>query len=154
MTHHKKLLSALLSLLLASVPLSALAQQASKKTTVPFPPIPEGYYTFGVSCAKAIAQGSGDNPPDYLVLFTKKSLRYGMDGGPVISKFEDQGNGRYKVHARSYGNGEDDKGTADNFTVTVLDPNSFLMDGSVHSAVQYTHCPNVPKSIREDWFEF
>lgn len=154
MTHHKKLFFALLCLMFTAVPLSALAQQAPKKTSVPFPPIPEGYYTFGVSCAKAIAQGSGDNPPDYLVLFTKKSLRYGMDGGPIISKFEGQGNGRYKVHARSYGNGDDSKGTVDNFTITMIDAKSFLMDSGIHNAVQYTHCPNVPKSIREDWFEF
>lgn len=121
---------------------------------IDFPPIPEGYYAFGVSCQTAISEATPDDPPLRLIRFHKKAFQE-AGGGPVISRFESTGGSTYRVIARSYGNGEDDKGQPDNFNITLgEDGKTFIVENN--AAQIYTHCPtnSVPKAIREDWFEF
>jgi hypothetical protein len=120
---------------------------------VDFPPIPEGYYAFGVSCKQAIAEGTRGDPPPNLIRFHRKAFQE-AGGGPVISRFTDMGDGTYRVFARSYGNGEDDVGKPDNFNITLIGNDAFRVENNMSQ--HYTHCPLglVPKSLREDWFEF
>lgn len=121
-----------------------------------FLPIPKGYYAVGTTCNRAAnADGASDGPAN-LAHFDETALTW-FDGGPQISGFESLGNSRFRVHARSYGNGDDDKGTKADFVIRVTgastfvtEPGSFLFDRQQ----SYTHCPtnSVPKSVR-DWFE-
>ena len=143
---------------LALVGFSAHAQSPKAGQTVAFPPIPEGYYARGTTCQKAIADGRNGDPPGDLVRFHRKGLQQAM-GGPVISRFADLGNGTYRVFARSYGNGDDEVGTPDNFDLTPLGKDAFRIESTSEKRYiedRYTHCPlsQVPQSIREDWFEF
>lgn len=126
---------------------------AAPGKTVAFPPIPEGYYAFGVSCQQAIAEARNGDQPENLVRFDRKTFMEPL-GGPVISRFADMGNGTYRVLARSYGNGDDDVGMPDNFNITVIGKNAFRIENNMTQ--HYTHCPLnlVPKSVREDWYEF
>lgn len=132
---------------------SFCAIAASKGKAVAFPPLPEGYYAFGATCAKVIAAASADDPPENLVRFHPKGFQE-AGGGPSISRFEDLGGGTYRVFARSYGNGEDDVGVPDNFNITLIGKDAFRIENNMTQ--QYTHCPlnMVPKAIRESWFEF
>lgn len=124
-----------------------------------FPPIPKGYYAYGgVSCRDAIASGNADEPPANLVVFDEKGL-FEFDGGPQIDGFDDLGGGRYRVHARYFGNGglDNDPGEADTFILRVTGPASFIIDyDGTGESVSHTHCPTnaVPRAIRDNWLEF
>lgn len=124
-----------------------------------FPPIPEGYYAYGgVSCREAAASGDAENPPANLVVFDRTGM-FEFDGGPQIEGFDDLGGGRYRVHARYFGNGglDSDTGEADTFTLRVTGPSSFIVDyDGTGESVAHIHCPtnSVPRAVRENWLEF
>ncbi len=130
---------------------------ATSRRALDFPPIPKGYYAYGgTSCREAIASGNAEMPPANLVVFDQKGM-FEFDGGPLIEGFDDLGGGRYRVHARYFGNGDDDSGTSDPFILRVTGPTSFVAeyDGTGES-VAHIHCPTntVPRVIRENWLEF
>ena len=152
--HKWKLLGCFIVLAVCCQALASSPKSTGKaEKTIVFPPIPEGYYAFGVSCQKAIHQGQADDPPEHLVRFDRRVFQE-TGGGPSIHKIVDLGNRTYRIEGRSYGNGDDEKGTPDNFNITVFSSTTFGIENN--TAQLYTHCPleTVPKSIREDWFEF
>ncbi|AJA09092.1 Putative secreted protein [Sphingopyxis fribergensis] len=121
-----------------------------------FPPIPKGYYAANMSCARAHSAQAASDGPASLVQFDDSALTW-FDGGPEIRGFESLGNNRFRIRARSYGNGDDTKGTSADFVIRVTgastfvtEPGSFLFDGQE----SFIHCPTntVPKAVR-DWFE-
>ena len=121
-----------------------------------FPPIPKGYYAVGTTCARAASAQAASDGPGSLAHFDESALTW-FDGGPEIRSFESLGNNRFRVHARSYGNGDDTKGTSTNFVIRVTGASSFVAEaGSTlfDEPETYTHCPTdtVPKGVR-DWFE-
>ena len=124
-----------------------------------FPPIPKGYYAYGgTSCREAIASGDAEIPPSDLVVFDQKGL-FAFDGGPQIEGFDDLGGGRYRVHARYFGNGglDSDTGTPETFTLRVTGPASFVIDyDGTGESVAHVHCPSnsVPRVIRDNWLDF
>ena len=119
--------------------------------SIAFPPIEKGYYAQNTTCAEAIRFANADEPPTSLIYFHPTALIYGPEGGPQISGYKDLGNGMYWVQARTYGNGEDDKGTQADFTIKVVNRNEFEMDKA-----SFFYCPlsTVPKDIRDNWYEF
>lgn len=130
----------------ASAAPSAMASEAvaAKADKVSFPPIPQGYYAAGQSCAAAIASGSDMDPPLGLVKFDAKAIGE-WDGSQVISGFREIGGGRWKVLARSYGNGDDPVGMKSDFVIRVTGPGSFIDESS---GIKHVHCPKVPAAIR------
>ncbi|MCR2832844.1 hypothetical protein [Parerythrobacter lacustris] len=120
---------------------------AAAKASIGFPPIPQGFYAYGSSCAEAIASGEGGDPPIGLVKFTSKGIGE-WDGTMQISGFDDIGNGRYRVRGRSFGNGDDPVGESSDFTIRVTGPASFFDDATQQ---EHRHCPNVPANVREQY---
>ena len=120
---------------------------AAAKASIAFPPIPQGFYAYGSTCAEAIASGAGGDPPIGLVLFTSKGIGE-WDGTMQISGFEDIGKDRFKVKGRSYGNGDDPVGEQSDFTIRVTGPSSFFDE---RMQEELTHCPNVPANVREQY---
>lgn len=134
----------------------AKASRPSAPAQTGFPPIPKGYYAVGTTCARAANAEAASDGPSSLARFDESALTW-FDGGPQIQGFEPLGNKRFRVRARSYGNGDDDKGTSADFVIRVTgastfvtEPGSFLFDRQEN----FTHCPtnSVPKAVR-DWFE-
>lgn len=121
-----------------------------------FPPIPKGYYAAGMSCAQAASAQAASDGPASLVQFGETALTW-FDGGPEIRGFESLGNSRFRIRARSYGNGDDDKGTSADFVIRVTGASTFVTEPGwflFDRQESFTHCPtnSVPKAVR-DWFE-
>ena len=134
----------------------ATASRPSTPAQAGFPPLPKGYYAVGTSCARAANAEAASDGPSSLARFDASALTW-LDGGPQIQGFESLGNNRFRVRARSYGNGDDDKGTSADFVIRVTGPSTFVTEpGSFLFDRQesFTHCPTdtVPKAVR-DWFE-
>ena len=124
--------------------------------SIKFPPIPKGYYAVGTSCVRAASAQAASDGPSSLARFDESALTW-YDGGPEIRVFESLGNNRFRVRARSYGNGDDTKGTSADFVIRVTGASSFVTEpGSLLFDRQetFTHCPTniVPKAVR-GWFE-
>lgn len=121
-----------------------------------FPPLPKGYYAVGTTCALAANAQVATDGPSSLARFDESALAW-FDGGPEIRGLESLGNNRFRVRARSYGNGDDTKGSRADFVIRVTGASSFVTEpGSPLFDKQetFTHCPTniVPKAVR-DWFE-
>ncbi len=120
-----------------------------------FPPIPKGYYAVGASCAQAANAEAAADGPSSLVWFDQEGLTW-FDGGPQIKGFEALGGNRYRVRARSYGNGDDPTGQAADFVIRLTSPAGFATErgGFFDRQESFTHCPanKVPKDVRS-WFE-
>lgn len=134
-------------------PVSASSRASAAATG--FPPIPKGYYAVGVSCAQAANAEAAADGPSSLVWFDQEGLTW-FDGGPQIKGFEALGSNRYRVRARSYGNGDDPTGHAADFVIRLTGPTSFVSErgGFFDRQESYTHCPtdSMPKDVRS-WFE-
>lgn len=143
-----QLSSHLQSAIRANVPqLAGVAAPAAAKASVSFPPIPQGFYAYGSTCAEAIASGAGGDPPIGLVKFTAKAIGE-WDGMMQISGFEDVGKGRFRVKGRSYGNGDDPVGEQSDFIIRVTGAASFFDEATQQ---EHKHCPNVPANVREQY---
>lgn len=127
---------------------SAAGQPAGGK--LGFPPIPQGYYAYAGSCAEAIASGDANQPPTGLLYFDQNGIGE-WDGAIEIRGFETLGNGRYRVRAWGYGNGDDSVGAKADFTIRVTGPASFVHEGTGQTN---RHCPTntVPAAIRGHYF--
>jgi len=127
---------------------------AESRGGLEFPPLPKGYYAYGTDCRQAIASGDADNPPMGLLFFDQDRMGE-FDGAATIEGFDDLGGGRYRVHARYFGNGDDETGTSDPFILRVTGPTSFVAEYEEAGDVAHVHCPTsmVPRAIRESWYE-
>lgn len=130
--------------------------QAAAVGPARFPPVPKGYYAVGTTCAQATSPQAANDGPNSLAHFDERGLTW-FDGGPEIRGFESLGNNRFRVRARSYGNGDDTKGTSADFVIRVTGPSSFVTEpGSplFDRKEGFTHCPanSVPKAV-SGWFE-
>lgn len=135
---------------------AATPPQPSATAPIKFPPLPKGYYAVGTTCARAASAQAASDGPGNLVRFDESALTW-FDGGPEIRGFESLGADRFRVRARSHGNGDDAKGAGADFVIRITGASSFVTEpGSALFDKQesYTHCPTnmVPKAVR-DWFE-
>lgn len=106
-----------------------------------FPPIEQGYYAIGVSCAQAIA-GGGD-----LLAYLDERRFASFDGVQQVEGFQSLGGNRYRVRAVSFD--ENDRPSRADSVITVNGRTSFTNEyGDRH-----TYCPTsqVPRAIRQEW---
>lgn len=92
-----------------------------------FPPVPKGYYAVGTTCARAASTQAASDGPSSLVRFDEHALTW-FDGGPEIRAFESIGSNRFRVRAKSYGNGDDSKGASADFVIRITSASSFVTE--------------------------
>ena len=118
------------------------------------PPLKPGYYAMNQRCDQAIKEAVGDLDLDpALVTWTPGMMMWAVGGGTTLTRYTDQGQGRWKVEGLIQGNGGDEHTPP---PVEKIDMNmkvtkeGFELDGE-----RYVYCStgSIPAAVRTTWFE-